>query len=64
MIIVYYTIGKVEFGETIISFWTKPDKSDLFKEKFIETTMDRIMFRVQNKLRTNNVILEEVLKWN
>jgi hypothetical protein len=64
MVTVYYALGKVEFGETIISFWTKPDKSDLFKEKFGIISEERMKFRVGYKLKIWNFTLEEVKKWN
>ena len=64
MTTVYYAIGKVEFGETIVTFWTKQDRSDLFKEKFGILDEERMRFRVQNKLKIWNFKLEEVKKWS
>jgi hypothetical protein len=64
MVTVYYSLGKTEFGETTIAFWTRPDKSDLFKEVFISIETDRLRFRVQHKLKINNFVLEEVKRWS
>lgn len=64
MVKVYYSIGKVEFGETIITFWTKDDRSDLFKEKFGIIDQERMAFRVKQKLKIWDFTLEEVKKWN
>ncbi len=58
--IVFYSIGKVAQGVVNVTFWTKPDKSDLFKETFISLEDDRIRFRVQNKLKISNFKLEQV----
>ena len=59
-ITVYYTIGKNIQGDTTISFWTKPDKKDLFKEVFIAIEESRMRFRVQNKLKIYDFILREI----
>lgn len=60
MTTVYYSIGKKQFGEHVVSFWTKPDKKDLWKENFVIIEMDRLLFRVQRKLGIHNFELVEV----
>lgn len=59
---VYYSVSKklAETGEIKISFWTKDNKSDLFVELFVAVDMDRIRFRVRQKLKLNIFALQEV----